>query len=464
MEREVTLTEVLEARENRVWHQNALLEKYGVPVISFTLNIAGPVKDSPLIRRSFRAGQGQLEASLQAAKLPVLDRQELLAPTGCEARYAVKGTAREVKALCVSIEDSTGLGRLFDMDVLAPDGRKLDREEVGGGSRNCIVCGAEGRGCASRRVHSVETLQKATLRIMEEHFAAADRETVAALATRALLEEVCITPKPGLVDRANNGSHRDMDLFTFLASAAALAPYWSRCVQIGQDTAKDTPSDTFQALKQAGQSAERTMFAATGGVNTHKGAIFTLGTICGAVGRLWRADNPCRDPKAILAECSAMATAAVEADFAGLSDETAHTTGQKLYLRQGLAGVRGEAARGFPGVSEIALPAFQRALDSGRSRNDAGAVALLHLIAKVTDTNMIARGGQSAAKRAAEDCARLLERCPLPEMEDIAALDQAFIQQNLSPGGCADLLSASLFLWGWENEEILHKPCEKTSP
>ena len=169
-----------------------------------------------------------MEASLQAAKLPVLDRQELLAPTGCEARYAVKGTAREVKALCVSIEDSTGLGRLFDMDVLAPDGRKLDREEVGGGSRNCIVCGAEGRGCASRRVHSVETLQKATLRIMEEHFAAADRETVTALATRALLEEVCITPKPGLVDRANNGSHRDMDLFTFLARAAALAPYWSR--------------------------------------------------------------------------------------------------------------------------------------------------------------------------------------------------------------------------------------------
>ena len=190
-----------------------------------------------------------------------------------------------MKALCVSIEDSTGLGRLFDMDVLAPDGRKLDREEVGGGSRNCIVCGAEGRGCASRRVHSVETLQKATLRIMEEHFAAADRETVAALATRALLEEVCITPKPGLVDRANNGSHRDMDLFTFLASAAALAPYWSRCMQIGQDTAKGTPSDTFQSLKQAGQGAERTMFAATGGVNTHKGAIFTLGTICGEIGR-----------------------------------------------------------------------------------------------------------------------------------------------------------------------------------
>ncbi len=451
MEREVTLMELLEARENRVLRQNALREKYGTPVISFTLNIAGPVKYSPLIQRSFRAGQTELDAGLQSAKLPVLDCQELLSPTGCEALYAVDGTAQEVKALCVSIEDGSALGRLFDMDVIAPDGRKLDREEVGGGPRNCIVCGAAGRGCASRRIHSVEELQKATLRIMEAHFAAADRETVAALVTKALTEEVCITPKPGLVDRVNNGSHRDMDLFTFLASAAALTPYWSRCVQIGQDTAKGAPADTFQLLKQAGQSAERTMFAATGGINTHKGAVFTLGTICGAVGRLWRADRPCRDPHAILAECSRMVSAAVEADFSALNAETARTTGQRLYLKLGTTGVRGEAARGFPSISRTALPAFQSALDAGRSRNDAGAIALLHLIAQVNDTNMIARGGQPAAQEAAADCVRLLARCPLPEMGEIAALDRLFIQQNLSPGGCADLLSAALFLWDWEN-------------
>lgn len=463
MGQEVTLAEVLEARENRVLRQDALLEKYGLPVISFTLNIAGPVKDSPLIQRSFRAGQEQLEAGFRAAKLPVLSRQELLAPTGCEALYAVDGTAREVKALCASIEDGSSLGRLFDMDVLAPDGRKLDREEVGGDPRNCIVCGAAGKGCASRRVHSVEALQKATLRIMEEHFAAADRETIAALATKALTEEVCVTPKPGLVDRVNNGSHQDMDLFTFLASAAALAPYWSRCVRIGQDTAKSPPADTFQALRRAGQNAERAMFAATGGINTHKGAVFTLGTICGAVGRLWRADAPCRDSKAILKECSAMAAAAVEADFTALRDETAHTVGQKLYLQQGLTGVRGEAAKGFPSITEVALPAFRKALDSGRSRNDAGAVALLYLIAGVTDTNMLARGGRSAARKAAEDCARLLERRPLPEMEDIADLDRVFIQQNLSPGGCADLLSATLFLWDWQNQKTLHRPPDKTS-
>lgn len=450
MEREVTLMEMLEAREARVYQQDALREKYGVPVISFTLNIAGPVKDSPLIRRAFQYGLEHLEAGLRAAKLSVLDRLEHRAPTGCEALYAVDGTAQEIKVVCVSIENGSPLGRLFDMDVLDRDGRKLDRDEVGGGPRNCIICGAPGKGCASRRVHTVEELQQATRRIIEEHFAAADREKIAALVTCALLDEVCTTPKPGLVDRVNNGSHRDMDIFTFTASAAALAPYWAQCVQIGQETAQQAPQETFDLLRRAGQGAERTMFAATGGVNTHKGAIFTLGLICGAVGRLWRAEAPCRNPEMILSECAAMASAAVKNDFAALERSSAHTAGQKLYLTQGLTGVRGEAARGFPLVAQIALPALDRALAVGLSRNDAGAVTLLHLIAQGTDTNMVSRGGPETAQAAAERCRTLLEQNPLPGMEEITVIDQDFIQQNLSPGGCADLLAVAYFLQSWE--------------
>ena len=449
MDREVTLIQVLEAREARARQQDVLLEKYGLPVVSFTLNIAGPVKDSPLIRRAFRAGQEQLSAGLRAAGLPALERLEQLTPAGCEALYAVDGPAQAVKEACVSIEDGSPLGRLFDMDVLAPDGRKLDREEMGGGPRSCILCGRPGKGCASRRVHTVEELQEATRRIMEEHFAAADQEKVSALVTQALLDEVCTTPKPGLVDRANNGSHRDMDIFTFTASAAALAPYWSRCVQRGQESARQRPEETFRLLREAGRQAERTMFTATEGVNTHKGAIFTLGTICGAVGRLWRAEQPCREPEAILEECARMVSSAVTADMAELEGRTARTAGERLYLERGLSGIRGEAAQGFPGVSRIALPALRQALAAGRSRNDAGAIALLHLIAQVADTNMAARGGAEGAKKGAENCARLLEGCPMPEMEEIAALDREFIRRNLSPGGCADLLSAALFLLDW---------------
>ena len=81
------------------------------------------------------------------------------------------------------------------------------------------------------------------------------------------------------------------------------------------------------------------------------------------------------------------------------------------------------------------------------------AIALLYLIAQGADTNMVSRGGPERAKKAAEDCAALLERCSLPNMEDIARLDQEFIQDNLSPGGCADLLAAAFFLQSWERAE-----------
>ncbi len=110
--------------------------------------------------------------------------------------------------------------------------------------------------------------------------------------------EVCTTPKPGLVDRHNNGSHRDMDLFTFLDSTTALLPYWHQAVSIGQETAGLLPEETFARLREAGLAAERAMFRATGGVNTHKGAVFSLGCVLGAAGRLWTRRGPAGTPRA----------------------------------------------------------------------------------------------------------------------------------------------------------------------
>ncbi len=449
---EVTLEQVLAARETRVREQDRLLTEYRAPVISFTMNIPGPIKDTRLIRRAFFAGCNALRTALETAGFPMLGMSETLAATGCELRCAVRADATAVKRICVAIEDADELGRLFDMDVLAPDGAKLNRKAVNGGERNCIVCGAKGRGCASRRVHSVSELQAATRRILETHFAASDRHFAAELVTHALLDEVYTTPKPGLVDRSNNGSHRDMSVETFERSAAALTPYWERCVEIGQMTANELPETTFSQLRTAGLDAENAMFAATGGVNTHKGAIFTLGTVCGALGRLWRAEAPCRDTNAILQACAAMTKSAANDVFAALStrSETAKTAGERLYLEHGLRGIRGEVAEGLPAVSETALPTFRRALDAGFSRNDAGVYALLALIARGTDTNMVSRGGIVLAKAAADEAALLL-RSGFPTMAQIEALDRSFIAQNLSPGGCADLLAVAYFLDAWQH-------------
>lgn len=153
-----------------------------------------------------------------------------------------------------------------------------------------------------------------------------------------------------------------------------------------------------------------------------------------------------------------MATKAVEADFAAISNQNglnAATAGERLYITQGLTGVRGEAALGFPSVAQIALPALKNAVKAGKSRNDAGAVALLRLMASVADTNMLARGGAQLANEAAIRCAGLLECATMPDMVQLEQLDRWFVQKNLSAGGCADLLSAAFFLMDLENSEEL---------
>lgn len=447
MDREVTLMEMLETREVRAGRQRELLERYARPVVSFTLNIAGPVKNGPVIRRAFREGLLRLEDALAARGLRPLHQEEVDRPTGCEALWAVDGPARTVKELCAGIEDRDPLGRLFDLDVLDPEGGKWDREALGFPPRPCLVCGKAGKGCASRRLHSVEELQEKTREILKNFFARQDRKFLAAQGARALLYEVCTTPKPGLVDRHNNGSHKDMDVFTFLDSTAALLPYLERAAAIGQETAHMMPEETFERLREAGLGAERTMLQATGGVNTHKGAIFSLGCVLGAAGRLWAPEGPCREPELISLECARMAAPAVIKTFSMLTAERACTAGERLYLETGLRGVRGEVAEGFPSVLSIGIPTFQALREQGSTLEAAGVATLLALIAKTADTNLISRGGREGQQWAARQAGDLLSGGPRPDLEAVRELDRAMIQRNLSPGGCADLLAITYFLY-----------------
>lgn len=445
MEHAVTLMEMLGAREARAMRQQQLLEEYQLPVISFCLNIAGPVKNSPVLRRAFQEGLERLACALLSGRLEVVHREEVDQPTGCEALWVVRGDGRGVKELCVELEDRDALGRLFDLDVLDPASGKWDRTQLGQPPRKCLVCGKEGKGCASRRLHTVEELQGATRTILEDYFGKKDQQALGALTAKALLYEVCTTPKPGLVDRKNNGSHRDMDVFTFLDSTAALLPYFEEAVRLGMET-RDLPSqETFRRLRQAGAAGERAMFRATGGVNTHKGAVFTLGTVCAAAGRLWTAEGFSKDLDATLALCGEMCAQAVEEDFAAIRRSPAHTAGQRLYLEQGLEGIRGELSRGLPAVAQIGLPTLRRCLEAGDSLEQAGVQVLLALMAQVVDTNLIARGGLEGQQWAMEQAKNLTQGRAATQQE-AEKLDRALIERNLSPGGCADLLAITYFL------------------
>jgi holo-ACP synthase/triphosphoribosyl-dephospho-CoA synthase len=204
----------------------------------------------------------------------------------------------------------------------------------------------------------------------------------------------------------------------------------------------------FNSLRFRGKIAETEMQNATGGVNTHRGLIFSLGVLCAAFGRLYR-----RDERPGLEEtldlCRRM-TARLHEDFSragAFGGALSH--GEALYTRHGIRGIRGEVSRGFPTVRDTAYPVLLRLLEAGHSLNDAGVAVFLYLLAETEDTNIVHRSGPGELRRIREETSAFL--AARPSMEEIrkkaGELDGEFIRLNISPGGSADLLAVTLFLY-----------------
>ena len=270
--------------------------------------------------------------------------------------------------------------------------------------------------------------------------------TVAAWADGALRAELMLTPKPGLVDRRNSGSHRDMNLETLLASARALLPWWPRFVDIGEAGA-DVPADEFLPLARiTGLRCERAMMAATAGVNTHKGAVFSFGLLCAAAGRL-RGQGLALTREGVCTEVARMCKGLVQRELAG--NREARTAGERIFQRHGLTGARGEAAAGYSLVRSVALPVYDDLRSRGVDGDTTLLQVLLHLLAINGDTNLVSRGGLAGLSYV-QDSARTLLReggvLAPGGVLGMAAFDDALIARHLSPGGSADLLAVTWFL------------------
>jgi triphosphoribosyl-dephospho-CoA synthase len=266
-------------------------------------------------------------------------------------------------------------------------------------------------------------------------------ELIATQAYRALLGELATWPKPGLVSHVDNGSHRDMNAGMLSTSAAVLRPFFAELALAGYTQAG------MNSLRAIGLRAEAAMLSATGGINTHRGAIFGLGLLCAAAGR---AGGVTADGAVVArARLGAIVTRCWGDDIRrGPIPLFSH--GSAAFRQYGARGARGEAEDGFPSVYEIGLPA----LGLGRALAPGVAVApAVHtcfaLIAAIRDSNLLHRGGAQGASYAAEAAARFLSQGGVgaPDWRHRAAAVHAnFVARNLSPGGCADLLAMTLFV------------------
>ena len=288
---------------------------------------------------------------------------------------------------------------------------------------------------------------------------------IAHLATQALQAELDTTPKPGLVDKDNNGAHRDMDYALMQLSINTLHPYFVRLAFLG--FADTLPSHTV--IRDAGIEAEKAMLEATNGVNTHKGALFSMGlaVVAAAYEEKKAAANKEVRGKEREEEYLSSLQLTIKALAASFPD-TSGTHGSKAkQLSNGTTTIKGaldNAREGYEKLFAEWLPFY----NERRKSHDAHALhkTLLRIMCDLDDTNVIYRTNVATAEEvkqearallasfeeayAAEDkekCASAIEeKCASAELLALKDMDRRYTERNISPGGAADMLSLTVFI------------------
>ena len=272
---------------------------------------------------------------------------------------------------------------------------------------------------------------------------------IAHLATRALHAELDTTPKPGLVDKDNSGAHRDMDHALMSRSIRAIHPYFVRLALLG--FAADMPN--HDDIVKTGIEAERAMFEATNGVNTYKGALFSMGlAVVAAAGKAWQGYSI--TPQALSAAISKLA-------FAFPDTKGTHGSKAKQTAASETATFKGaldNAREGYPMLFNDWLPFYANLSKNGEPH--ALHLTLLRIMCDLDDTNIVYRTSLAMMKQVKEESRSILSRWSeathgTPQADGGTNLDtilgdmnRSFVQRNISPGGSADMLSLVVFING----------------
>ena len=471
MNKEITTDEICRARDQRIEKLKRYFENNPGGIILFTLNTPGSIKDSPLYRKIFNAGIRALKSVFEAEN--VSHRMDKIsfpdAGTGPEAYISIRDSdLSKIKKITSRIEETHPLGRVFDIDLF-----DLNLEQIKSGRemRKCFICERPAFECARSRRHPLEKIIDHIKSGAEEYFDSLCWKT-ASTAARAMISEVLVTPKPGLVDRNNSGAHSDMDIFTFTDSTASLVKtfYDMAVLSSGFDaqftdadadakTGNNSVSDLspiLTPLRNIGLAGEKEMFRITKGVNTQKGLIFSIGILSGASGYL-SANSREKITALLICETGKRIVSGItEKDFNKKTNEktAGSTTGEKLYRKHGIKGARGEAEGGFKS-SLKALAILKSHISEGRDFNLSLADTLIHIISETEDTNIPGRNSLETLSYAEDKCRTYLDGGGVfadNGLEKLKQLDSEFIEKNISPGGSADILATTLFLYFMEQE------------
>lgn len=262
-------------------------------------------------------------------------------------------------------------------------------------------------------------------------------ERLADTATQALIDEARLSPKPGLVDSRSSGAHQDLNLDLMVRSAHSLTPtFYALALHSWQ-----RPADIAlrQDIGRLGRAGEAQMMVETGGVNTHRGAIWAMGLLVSAVAM---------QPESLLPQHIAQRAAKIAA-LPDVFSPKKFSKGSHAVQRYQVPGAREEAQGGFPHIIDCALPQLHRSRSRGASESEAQVDALLAVMTRLTDTCVLSRGGLPALHAMHQGAQAVLAAGGMHSVagrQQLRRLERRMLSDNVSPGGAADLLAATLFL------------------
>lgn len=341
----------------------------------------------------------------------------------------------EVKRKLIQIEESFS-GRIIDIDLYSNAHKSVTRGDLELPPRSCIVCNDLYFKCVRERKHTVNEVLAKTKEIAHEGFL----QKIIKHTTNALINEVKAHPKFALVTEKEQGIHSDMDYKTFISSIEAIEPFLYEYAKEGFEF----DEDTFLRLRNIGMKAEKEMFKATSGINTHKGAIFLLGILLPSITNVIYKGE---DFSAIQSNVKFLSKDLLK-DFENLDSKENLSYGEQIYLDLGIGGVRAFAFSGMDLVFDL-VNDYEDCL---YNINDKVINILLSSMCKLDDTVIIHKSNLETLTYIKYKSNKLLELIKGNDFDDKLVKDEVLNFNRIckvlkvSPGGSADIVILVLLL------------------
>ncbi|BBE19173.1 2-(5''-triphosphoribosyl)-3'-dephosphocoenzyme-A synthase [Aquipluma nitroreducens] len=414
-----------------------------MPSLSLSLNVPGFPKSNSTVGSFFRSCLRDLKNTFVAHRIDIHEKEAIEICDTAGDFYLIPFSIddfglNEIKQICEDFEENHPLGRFVDVDLNDQQGNTVSS----GKSKLCFFCREKPAiECRRENAHSFDELRTFMFSEMAVFLGCQRKKQIikklASLAQQAILAEIALTPKPGLVDRHSSGSHSDMNYQMFVDSTEAISFGFDELVREGFAFQNDDLTKALPRLRDIGLQMESAMFEATGNVNTQKGVIFLMGLSLFACGKLFSQSDRFQVGEfrnIIRGICKDMVRNE-------MGNPSGKSHGEKVFLKYGFSGARGEAESGFATVFDFGLPEI---IQEKQLNDESMTKCLLAIAANNNDTNILFRSNTEVLNRFKNLCRIALDDFNPANYDALADVCK---QENISPGGSADLLAVTTFVW-----------------